>query len=79
MFRHMWADPKQMDDPAVIAAAFAEWGFDGEKILALAQTREVKDELLANTTRSVERGAFGSQTFLSARTGCATPRSGSSR
>ena len=64
MFRHMWADPKQMDDPTVLAAALAESGFDGEKILALAQTREVKDELLANTTRSVERGAFGSPTFF---------------
>ena len=39
MFRHRWADPKQMDDPAVIAAALAEWGFDGEKILALAPRR----------------------------------------
>ena len=55
----MWADPSKMDDPAVLAATLAESGFDGEKILALAQTREVKDELMANTTRSVERGAFG--------------------
>src|SRR5262245_32406503 len=53
-----------MDDPAVLAAALAESGFDGEKILALVHTREVKDELLANATRSVERGAFGSPTFF---------------
>ena len=39
MFRHMWADPKQMDDPAVLAAALAESGFDDEKILALAPRR----------------------------------------
>src|SRR5215468_12386864 len=39
MFRHMWADPKKMDDPAVLAAALAESGFDGEKILALAPRR----------------------------------------
>jgi hypothetical protein len=73
--------PSKMDDPAVLAATLAESGFDGEKILALAQTREVKDELLANATRSVERGAFGSPTSSatrssSARTGCATSRSG---
>ena len=39
MFRHMWADPKQMDDPVVLAAALAESGFDGEKILALTPGR----------------------------------------
>ena len=30
----------------------------------LVQTQEVKDELLANTQRSVERGTFGSPTFF---------------
>ena len=28
------------------------------------QTQDVKDELLANTQRSVERGTFGSPTFF---------------
>ena len=35
-----------------------------ERILALAQAQDVKDELLANTQRSVERGTFGSPTFF---------------
>ena len=64
IYRHMWADPKKMDDPAVLHAALAESGFDTNKILSLVQTSEVKDELLANTTRSVERGTFGSPTFF---------------
>src|SRR5262249_20637204 len=58
VFRHMWAEPKKMDDPAVLRAALAESGLDAERILALADTREIKDELLANTQRSVERGTF---------------------
>ena len=33
-------------------------------IFALVQTQDVKDELLANTQRSVERGTFGSPTFF---------------
>ena len=37
---------------------------DADAILALAQTQDVKDELLANTQRSVERGTFGSPTFF---------------
>ena len=64
MFRHMWVQPKDMDDPAVIGAALQESGFDAAKLMALAQDQSVKDELAANTSRSVERGAFGAPTFF---------------
>jgi 2-hydroxychromene-2-carboxylate isomerase len=64
IYRHMWAEPKKLDDPNVLRAALAESGLDAETILALVQTQEVKDELLANTQRSVERGTFGSPTFF---------------
>ena len=64
MFRHMWADPKKLDDPGVLRAALEESGLDAERLLVLVQTREVKDELLANTERSVARGTFGAPTFF---------------
>jgi 2-hydroxychromene-2-carboxylate isomerase len=64
VYRHMWAEPKKMDDIDVMRAALAESKLDAEEIFALAQTAEVKDELLANTQRSVERGTFGSPTFF---------------
>jgi 2-hydroxychromene-2-carboxylate isomerase len=65
LYRHMWAEPKKMDDPSVMRAAFDESGIDGERILELVQTPEVKDRLLVeNTRRSVERGTFGSPTFF---------------
>ena len=64
IFRHMWAQPKDMDDPAVIAAALKESGFDAPKLMELAQDQSVKDELAANTSRCVERGAFGVPTFF---------------
>ncbi len=64
MYRHMWAEPKKLDDPGVLRAALVESGLDGDRIFALVQTQEVKDELLANTQRSVERGTFGSPTFF---------------
>jgi 2-hydroxychromene-2-carboxylate isomerase len=63
VYRHMWAEPKQMDDPAVFRAALEESELDAERILALVETQAVKDELLENTRRSVERGTFGSPTF----------------
>ncbi len=64
IYRHMWAEPKQMDDPEVLRAALTESRLDAERLLALVQTQDVKDELLANTQRSVERGTFGSPTFF---------------
>jgi 2-hydroxychromene-2-carboxylate isomerase len=64
IFRHMWEQPKDMDDPAVIGAALQESGFEAAKLMALAQDQSVKDELAANTARSVERGTFGAPTFF---------------
>jgi 2-hydroxychromene-2-carboxylate isomerase len=77
VFRHMWAEPKKLDDHAVLRAALLGSGFDADRLLALTAAQDVKGELLANTQRSVERGTFGSPTFFvggkssSARTACA--------
>jgi 2-hydroxychromene-2-carboxylate isomerase len=64
VFRHMWAEPKKMDDAAVARAALDESGLDGARLIAMTQEPAVKDRLLANTQKSVERGAFGSPTFF---------------
>jgi 2-hydroxychromene-2-carboxylate isomerase len=55
MYRHMWGEPRKMDDPAIFRNA--------DRFFQLIETREIKDELLNNTQRSVERGTFGSPTF----------------
>ena len=52
------------DDPDVLRAVLTESKLEVEPLLALAQTAEVKDELRANTERSVARGTFGSPTFF---------------
>jgi 2-hydroxychromene-2-carboxylate isomerase len=64
VFRHMWSEPKKLDDPAVLRAALLASGFDAEHFANLVQDAEIKAKLLANTERSVERGAFGSPTFF---------------
>jgi 2-hydroxychromene-2-carboxylate isomerase len=64
IYRHMWAEPKKMDDPEVLHAALVESELDAAAILALVRQQGVKDELLANTQCSVERGTFGSPTFF---------------
>jgi 2-hydroxychromene-2-carboxylate isomerase len=64
VYRHMWADPKKLDDPAILRDALAESKLPVEKLFELVQTSEVKDALLAQTQRAVERGTFGSPTFF---------------
>jgi 2-hydroxychromene-2-carboxylate isomerase len=63
VFRHMWAEPKDMDDPAVVGAALTASGFDAAALLARTQDAAAKDRLLKNTEDSVARGTFGSPTF----------------
>ena len=63
-FHHMWGEPKKMDDPEVALKAFTASGLDAAKLLARAQTPEVKSRLIENTQNAVERGAFGSPTFF---------------
>ena len=64
VFRHMWAEPKKMDDAGVIAAALAESGLPAERIMAGVQQPEVKAALIANTEAAVARGVFGSPSFF---------------
>jgi 2-hydroxychromene-2-carboxylate isomerase len=64
VFHHMWAEPKKMDDVEVVRAALVESGLDAGRLLARAQTDEVKARLIANTEDAVARGVFGIPTFF---------------
>jgi 2-hydroxychromene-2-carboxylate isomerase len=64
VFRHMWAEPKKMDDPEIVRAALEQSGLDAARLLARTQDPQVKDRLLKNTESSVARGTFGSPTFF---------------
>ena len=59
----MWEEEKNVGDPGVLAGVLADAGLDAEKILATSQEDDVKTELRANTSKAVERGAFGIPTF----------------
>ena len=61
---HMWEEPKKMDDPEVIKAAFEESGFDSEKLLEQMQNPDVKAKLISNTDEAVKKGLFGIPTFF---------------
>jgi 2-hydroxychromene-2-carboxylate isomerase len=64
VYRHMWAEPKKMDEVDVIAAALTESGLPAADILAGTQLPEVKQQLIANVDDAVARGVFGSPSFF---------------
>ena len=64
VFRNMWSEPKKMDEPEVIRAVLDENALDAKRLIDLAQSPEVKQELVRNTEASVARGTFGSPTFF---------------
>jgi 2-hydroxychromene-2-carboxylate isomerase len=64
VYRHMWSEPKKMDDPQVIHAALASSDLPAEELIAATQDPEIKAKLLANTEASVARGNFGSPSFF---------------
>lgn len=63
-YHHMWEEPKKMDDPAVMREALLSSGLDADRIMARIQEPDVKNKLIENTHRAVDRGAFGSPTFF---------------
>jgi 2-hydroxychromene-2-carboxylate isomerase len=64
VYRHMWAEPKKMDEPDVIRAAFEESGLPAGELFRLMEDAGVKQTLIANTENAVERGVFGSPSFF---------------
>jgi 2-hydroxychromene-2-carboxylate isomerase len=64
MYRHMWAEPKKMDDVEVIEAALAESGLPVSDLITGIQNPSVKQQLIANTESAVSRGIFGSPSFF---------------
>jgi 2-hydroxychromene-2-carboxylate isomerase len=60
----MWEDGEKMDDPEVFLERLNRSGIDGPRLLELANSPEVKAELVSNTEAAVARGVFGIPTFF---------------
>ena len=64
VFRAIWVDGRNMNDPATVGAVLQQAGFDAPTILALTQEQAVKDRLKAVTQEAVARGVFGAPTMF---------------
>jgi 2-hydroxychromene-2-carboxylate isomerase len=64
VYRAIWVDGKNMNDPATVGKVLQQAGFAPEQLLALASDPAVKDHLKAETQEAVARGVFGAPTFF---------------
>jgi 2-hydroxychromene-2-carboxylate isomerase len=64
VFRAIWVEAKDMNDPQVVGGVLQAAGFDPMALLALTQDPEVKDRLKAVTQEAVGKGVFGAPTFF---------------
>jgi 2-hydroxychromene-2-carboxylate isomerase len=59
----IWEQGVPLDDAAALGAVIAAAGFDAADLLAATQDAAIKQRLIDNTERAVERGTFGIPTF----------------
>ena len=64
LFRALWVEGRNMDDPQTVAAVLTEHGFDPAETLALTADEQVKTALKDNTERAVQRGVFGAPSMF---------------
>ncbi|MDG6078494.1 2-hydroxychromene-2-carboxylate isomerase [Erythrobacter litoralis] len=64
LLRAIWESNIDCRDPDAVRACLDEAGFDGLALIARTQDDAIKQTLADNTSRAVERGAFGIPTFF---------------
>lgn len=64
IYTAVWADARNLGEPAEIADVLGQAGLDTKRIFALAGEQDVKDRLKSNSDDAVARGAFGAPTFF---------------
>lgn len=64
MYQAMFGQPRNLGDPAEVAAVLTAAGFDAARFMAQIGDQAVKDKLKENTTQAVARGVFGAPSFF---------------
>lgn len=64
LFRALWVDARNLNDPATVGAVLSEGGFDPEYVLALTADEQVKEALKATTEEAIKRGVFGAPSMF---------------
>ena len=59
----IWEEGLDVSDAAAVAAVLTQAGFDAQALAAKTQDAAIKQTLIDNTEKAVERGTFGIPTF----------------
>jgi len=60
----IWEEGLDVSDAAALAAVLTQAGFDAQSLAAKTQDAAIKQTLIDNTEKAVERGTFGIPTFF---------------
>ena len=64
LFRALWVEGRNLNDPQTIAAVLTENGFDPQEIMTLCNDESVKATLKENTEAAIKRGVFGAPSMF---------------
>ena len=64
VFNAIWVDSKNMADIETVSEVLSSAGLNPQAILTSTQSPDVKETLITNTGRAVERGLFGAPTMF---------------
>ena len=64
LFRALWVDGLNLNDPATVASVLSQNGFDPTAVLGLTADEDVKAALKDNTETAVNRGVFGAPSMF---------------
>ena len=64
VFNAIWVDSKNMADIETVSEVLSSAGLNPQAILTSTQSPDVKETLITNTGKAVERGLFGAPTMF---------------
>lgn len=64
LFKVLWVEGRNLNDPQTVAAVLTENGFDPQEIMALTNDESVKTALKENTEAAIKRGVFGAPSMF---------------
>jgi 2-hydroxychromene-2-carboxylate isomerase len=64
VYKAIWVDSLNLNDPAITGAALQAAGFDPMALLAISNDPAVKEQLKSATQEAIDRGIFGAPTLF---------------
>ena len=64
IFHNMWVEPKNLNDEDVLKKMLIENNFEYNDFLNRISDQKTKDQLISNTEKVVQKGAFGAPTIF---------------